>query len=451
MAYEKQNFTEGQVLTAAALNEMENAIAEKDPTYTKQNFTEGQVLTAEALNKMDDAIVALYQKGGNELVDGIVRTPAILGSSGDLYVDTNAFTIDELDTLLQNTKEKYQTEMNNSRAEMLALIRTTTNIGIVINGSYLQTLDYNTFSGRQIYRIGEGFIGEFVDPILSDVEIGENTIPEGLWMLYSGECPELANKLLYIGKKELKLVANADITSEQLNELNTVEVVTKTETKVFGGSTGGSTGGVPNHIMDIPHNNPNITNIYYGMPIDTNSTVKINVIDIINSYLQLNYHVYGCDSLETFCENGGDVNRLLASFSSQYGGCELFKINGSCYYDNFGDGFYGDNLTAFDVNGTMSISLSIEKTDDNKYSIKVHIYKSSSDSYPVMFEKLINESTNLYNALVNDYQIEFNMIDFFSNYYNHNIDRKFFACYIHTVFGNTDLNDFEKFDGIIFE
>ena len=55
MAYEKQGFSDGQALTASALNAIEEAISEA-VEYEKQNFTDGQVLSAAHMNHIEEGV-----------------------------------------------------------------------------------------------------------------------------------------------------------------------------------------------------------------------------------------------------------------------------------------------------------------------------------------------------------------------------------------------------------
>ena len=55
MAYEKQTWTTGDVITQEKLNHMEDGIA-LDENYEKQTWSTGDVITAEKLNHMEDGI-----------------------------------------------------------------------------------------------------------------------------------------------------------------------------------------------------------------------------------------------------------------------------------------------------------------------------------------------------------------------------------------------------------
>jgi hypothetical protein len=67
MAYEVQNFEDGQKLTAEQLNHMEAGIYANRASvaYTKQNFVNGKKLTAEQLNHMEDGIYAISVNSGS--------------------------------------------------------------------------------------------------------------------------------------------------------------------------------------------------------------------------------------------------------------------------------------------------------------------------------------------------------------------------------------------------
>ena len=56
MAYEKQTWETGQIITAGKLNHMEDGIDENNMAYEKQTWETGDVITAEKLNHMESGI-----------------------------------------------------------------------------------------------------------------------------------------------------------------------------------------------------------------------------------------------------------------------------------------------------------------------------------------------------------------------------------------------------------
>lgn len=92
MAYEVQNFEDGQKLTAPQLNHMEDGIYANSANmaYEKQNFVNGQKLTAEQLNHMEAGIYANSVSSGSSGDATVVEqaTPTISVSTSGLITAT---------------------------------------------------------------------------------------------------------------------------------------------------------------------------------------------------------------------------------------------------------------------------------------------------------------------------------------------------------------------------
>jgi hypothetical protein len=234
----------------------------------------------------DDEILSIEDNA--KVVEFPVKDKDIeTGVSGDVYLDLNAFTPEELNALLLEVCAEHRADMENHRAEMISLFKTNTNKHIIIYNVYygnpmLWWYDDDVGMFKTLFRDGEfNTIDGYEDlrecysnPILAEVEITENGINQGFSHIYFVDCPEITNKLFYIGKKDIKVEAKLDITSEELGRLNEVEVVTPTETKIFGGSTGGSSNTLS--ISEHPYNNPNLPNLYYFMPLRNKNTLCID-------------------------------------------------------------------------------------------------------------------------------------------------------------------------------
>lgn len=89
MAYEVQNFENGQTLTAEQINHMEDGILVNsgNMAYEKQNFENGQKLTAEQLNHIESGIYAISvnDSGNSEDIPVVEQaTPEITVNSSGL-------------------------------------------------------------------------------------------------------------------------------------------------------------------------------------------------------------------------------------------------------------------------------------------------------------------------------------------------------------------------------
>jgi hypothetical protein len=239
--------------------------------------------------------------GGAEYVDCVTKTgPIEIGSTGDLYVDITAYTPEQIQATLSEA-------FNAHRGNYHILENEDYDISV----GYDQGMIYNIYlenketqRGNFLYSVAEygGWNTEMFDfskPIIT-----------GFKPLTSvGDYNYQLENMFYIGKNEAKLVANADITPEQLDELNTVEVVTPTETKVFGGSSSG-----PSMVVS-PYNNPDLPNLYYGM-------------DLMNKKLYVDFPKLA----EYYKAKGKDLSMSLRNLGS--GGMNLYIFSCACIMSN---------------------------------------------------------------------------------------------------------------------
>ena len=84
MAYEKQTWQTGDIITANKMNYIENGIAEineegEDMGYEKQVWQTGDIITAEKLNHIQDGIAAL--DGGGESIEPEMRVISIFNNT----------------------------------------------------------------------------------------------------------------------------------------------------------------------------------------------------------------------------------------------------------------------------------------------------------------------------------------------------------------------------------
>ena len=297
-------------------------------------------------NKPEEDLIAKLKggNGGAEYIEDVTKSPVEVGSSGDVYFNMNGATPEEIATCFNDIVSRYESELkNNSRFQMASLFMMSDNSSVIIEYNWdfsrfsIKSMDLNTLQFLELYHTAYGFLHSedtYSMPIRSDVVIEENTY-SGDITLVPVDCPELVNKLFYIGKKESKLVANADITSEQLNGLDTVEVVTPTETKVFGGSGGSA-------VSPFQLNNPE-SKVYYGQYISG----KTLVIDLpkLGQYLAKAF--------------GDDIDTLVpAASSGGSGSVKSYHID-LIGYDTFGTHFENNHsypyepLRLYFDNGTL--------------------------------------------------------------------------------------------------
>lgn len=95
MAYEKQTWETGQIITAVKLNHMEDGIDENNMAYEKQTWETGDVITAEKLNHMESGIEDGGGGGGGES-DFSTATVSVHLSSDSVFASGYLPTLSEV-------------------------------------------------------------------------------------------------------------------------------------------------------------------------------------------------------------------------------------------------------------------------------------------------------------------------------------------------------------------
>lgn len=377
--------------------------------------------------------------GGAEYVEGVVKVgPVEVGSTGDIYIDVTAMPSPEELHALRSTimaDDSLRGQYNVFKNEYFELQFTAFPTGFYLN----------FYDGRYLNIYGEGMWDggwypdyDFVnEPIVikasAITELGKyNDLNDGL-----------LNKLFYIGKKESKLVANADITSEQLNDLNKVEVVTSTETKVIGGESASGDSMVPTYFK---FNNPNIKNMYYGMTLPTWNKVKINVASVFDVFARRHHNM----SLEELCNSENAVD-LIYEISSN-GTPKIFELYQLIYndVDEYND---SPSFNYVDDNHTISMCVAINdygnSDDDYGFELRFKVQEGSGN-YENVVVNINTAAGNLYSEFVNAGTIEYNIGQYrFDGYSSGDVAPTVY--FIFNIFNTIDLNKLEKFDAISFE
>lgn len=410
--------------------------------------------TTDSINaqNFDDEILSIEDDA--KVVEFIAKDKDIeVGASGDVYLDLNAFTPEELNALLLEVCVEHRPNMAN---QAIALFKTNADKYIIIENVFsdspiLMLLDYKTFRSKFLFQKGEFLTIDgykdlkecYSNPILTKVEIIEND-NQDFPTAYPVDCPEITNKLFYIGKKDIKVEAKLDVTSEELNKLNKVEIVTPTESKMIGDSTGESTGNASMVPMTLEYNNPNIKNMYYGMTIPVWNKLKVNVVETVDVIARLNRGV----SFKDLCNNEEEA----FAFLNEYNWNTLFYATLMNYYlpteEDLANG-YTPSFDGFGSTVDVSVNFNFITDENGDYAFRV-VYGGMGD-FP-RTEVAIDLSSGLYNGVVNAGVIEY---DLSAMRYDSKLSGPIrpAVLIINKIMGNEvyDLNKLEKFEAFSFE
>ena len=332
-----------------------------------------------------------------------------VGASGDVYFNMNGATPEEIATYFNDIVSKYQSELENHRFQMASLFRMSDNRAVIIayywnfSGFSIKSMDLNNLYGMELYNSERGFVqleDTYSMPIYSDVTIEENIPGEGITVV-PVDCPELVNKLFFIGRKDVKVEAKLDITSEELSKLNKVEIITPTESKMIGGSSGESTGGASMVPVTMPYNNPNIGNMYYGMSIPIWNKIKVNVLGVLDALARLKHNT----TFKDLCNNEEEAYNFL----SNYSWVNLFYATRMRYYvpseEEIADGYEG-YFSDFGGSSDISVTFRLYNNDNGDYVASVVF--GGMGNFPKS-EVVIDLSNGVYNGIVNAGTIEYDL------------------------------------------
>ena len=196
------------------------------------NAIRSRKITTDPINAQNFEEEILSIEPNAKTTDEIFQpTKADIGSSGNVYMNINAYTPEELvqfiDDLVDNkgvTSSSYTIFKNEHYAiEFRTKNSLQSKRQIMIldidQGRYIQTLFYSTGWNNSI---------DFTLPILSNITPITNV----------GEYNYLIENLFTIGENRYRIKVDLDIEPEDLQRIDTVEIVTKTENKVIYAENG---------------------------------------------------------------------------------------------------------------------------------------------------------------------------------------------------------------------
>lgn len=97
MAYEATQWVNGQTITVAGLNKLEQAVGEMNMSYSPHTWTDGEALTASKMNALEQAVAS--SSGGSTwttLYDGSVTTVDEGGTVWGIIPNISAITADSI-------------------------------------------------------------------------------------------------------------------------------------------------------------------------------------------------------------------------------------------------------------------------------------------------------------------------------------------------------------------
>lgn len=367
--------------------------------------------------------------GGAEYVEDITKSPVEVGSAGDIYVDVSAYTVEELQnihgTILSDESLRGQhTAFENDEVRVYF---DAAGIGFQYKDGSKENMWFEPYGGSWNNL-------DFSQPALINVKSITSV----------GKYYHLFDKLFYVAKSDTKLVANADITSEQLNKLDKVEVVTPTESKVIGGGSAGGASMVPTYFK---YNNPNIGNMYYGMTIPCWNKIKVNVLETLDTLARLKRNT----SFKDLCDNEEEAY----SFLNECSFISLFYASAGGYYIPTEEDIENGNgdtpiFQGFGSTEDVSITFQITTNDDGQPIARVVF--GGMGNFPKS-DVVIDLSNGLYNGVENAGTIEYDISSI--GIYGEALNKpkgSSTILHISTIMGGVyDLNKLEKFEAFSFE